>query len=209
MPGGTRWKQEKINCCVYFDRWPVCMAGLYQALESKRKRGFWYGRYRCKYFEDYGRKPSVCVSLRMHGLDGKLPLCRLRKARDEAKADLYLRYLANRAVQGLRDGLLKTAGNPLEFDRKDLWPAAIRILKEEFDGNSDIREFLRSHTEEARASIYAPPENPRAVGRGFARHDEDEGRLLPWLRSLSWPPLASPQPRRKASASPSAPDDGR
>lgn len=188
MPGGRRWKQEKINCCVIFDRWPVCMAALIQSLD-KRKRGFWYGRYRCLHFDDEGRIPSVCVRCKTHGDSGKLPLCRCRQARLDAKNDLYLRFIARRAVLGLRSGLLSSAANPQEFDRKDLWPAAVRILKEEFDGNTDIRDMLRERQAQARESVYSPPENPRARGRGYARADTDEGRLLPWLRRLAWPPV--------------------
>ncbi len=195
MPGGTRWKQEKFNCCLYFDRWPVCMAAVMEALESKRKRGFWYGRYRCRHFDDAGRIPSVCVYLRRHGGDGKLPLCRNRRARDGAKADMYLRYIANRAILGMRDGLLGSALNPREFDRKDLWTTAVQVLKEEFDGNTEVRELLREHVRRAQENAYAPPSNPRSNGRGRATAPGDDGGLLPWLRSLGWPPSAAPRRR--------------
>jgi len=52
---------------------------------------------------------------------------------------------------------MKQMTNPSEFDRRDLWQAAVTILKEEFDGNSDIRAMLRRHAQDATETIHHKP----------------------------------------------------
>lgn len=181
------WDRVRINGCVWFDRYFLCMPNL--LFDASSPRGGFKIREMCRHYQDDGHSPSNCFSFRRWAdLPNGKPMCFCRKARDDAKADMYLRFLSLRAIWSVRGGLQRNFGNPKEFDQGDLWRTAVAVLREEFEGNLDIRPALKKVAAAAREGIGKSKTPPAYVGFRKKPRQLDPWQLLTHLKHIAYIP---------------------